>query len=172
VTYVDADLLARAQHAVEDLLPKDVYVEVLEGMLVVNPPPSFAPAKLTERLGDALKGVVPRGLMVNRSVMGVYQHDSPDAEHQVPDIVVYRAPRPGTARLVGSDVELVVEVVSPANRRQNDYPGAVAARAERYGIPWVLVVDPDERALRWFHRRAASSTGPDWATLDADAVFG
>jgi Uma2 family endonuclease len=73
---------------------------------------------------------------------------------------------------VGRDVELVVEVVSPANRRQNDHFGAVAARAERNGMPWVLVVDPDERALRWFHRGAVSSTGPDWATLDAAAVFG
>ena len=53
VTFVHADLLARAQHAVEDLLPEGVYVEVLEGMLVVNPPPSFRHAELTERLGQS-----------------------------------------------------------------------------------------------------------------------
>jgi Uma2 family endonuclease len=169
---VDADLLARAQHAVEDLLPKGVYVEVLEGMLIVSPPPAFDHAVLTDRLGDALKRLAPSELSVNWSVMGVYERDSPDAEYQVPDVVVYRRPEPGASRLVGADVELVVEVVSPANRRQQDYPGAVAARAERYGIPWVLIVDPDERALHWFHHGESSPAGPDWAALDTATLFG
>jgi hypothetical protein len=34
MTLVDTDLLARAQHAADKVLPKGIYVEVLEGMLV------------------------------------------------------------------------------------------------------------------------------------------
>jgi Uma2 family endonuclease len=170
VTYVDADLLARAQHAVEDLLPKGVYVEVLEGMLVVSPPPSADHGMLIDRLGEQLKALAP-GFTVNWASIGVYDQDSPDAEYQVPDIVVFRGPLPRGARLVGAKVELVVEVVSPANRRQRDYSGAIAARAERYGIPWALIVDPDARALHWYHQGQVSAAGPDWAVLDAGTLF-
>jgi Uma2 family endonuclease len=173
VTFVDADLLARAQHAVEDLLPKGTYVEVLEGMLVVNPPLSFSHAVVTDRLTSELKRLVPAGLGVNGSVVGVYEHDSPDAEYQVPDIVVFRDRPAGTERLTGGDVEAVVEVVSPTNRRQADYPGAVAARAARYRIPWTLIVDPDKRTLQWFHHGGERATGPAWSEgLTAEAVFG
>jgi Uma2 family endonuclease len=103
---------------------------------------------------------VPAGLAVNWAGTGVYEHDSPDAEYQVPDVVVFRPRAPGATRLVGADVDVVVEVVSPANRRHLDYASAVAARAARYGITWTLIVDPDVRSLRWFHDGAAHPAGP------------
>jgi Uma2 family endonuclease len=173
VTFVEAGLLARAQRAVDDVLPDGVTVEVLEGMLVVNPPPSLDHALLTDRIGHRLERLVSPGLQVNWAGMGVHEHDGPDAEYQVPDVVVFPSPAPGAVRLVGCDVEAVVEIVSPTNRRQADYATAVAARAVRYGIPWVLVVDPEPRSLRWFHDGEARPAGPDWAAdLHAVDLFG
>lgn len=171
MTFVDAGLLARAQHAVDEVLPEGVFVEVLGGMLVVNPPPSFAHAVLTDRVGRELERLAPPGLRVNWAGVGVYAHGSADAEHQVPDIVIFRSLRTGVDRLLGTDVEAVVEVVSPANRRHGDYPDAVAARAVRFRVPWALVVDPDTRSLRWYHE-GEHHPPPDWATaLDATDLF-
>ena len=173
MTVVDTDLLARAQHAADKVLPKGVHVEVLGGMLVVNPPPSFSHADVTDRVGDELKRLAPPGLRVTTTVMGVFEHDSPEAEYQIPDVVVFRRPAPGTARLLGTDVEVVVEVVFPANRRLPDYDGAVAERAERYRIPWVLIVDPEARTLQWYGDGRPHPTGPDWAAgLDGATLFG
>lgn len=172
MTFVDAGLLARAQHAVDEVLPDGVFVEVLEGMLVVNPPPSFDHAILTDRVGRSLERLAPPELAVNWAGVGVYEHDSPDAEYQVPDVVIFHRPRTGATRLLGSGVEVVVDVVSPANRRHDDYPAAVAARAVRYRIPWTLIVDPESRSLRWYHN-GAHHPGPDWAApFDTAALFG
>lgn len=172
MTFVDAGLLARAQHAVDEVLPDGVLVEVLEGMLVVHPPSSLGHAVLTDRVGRELERLAPPGSTVNWAGMGVHEHDRPDAEYQVPDVVVFRQPGPDAARLVGADVSAVVEVVSPANRRQHDYPAAVAHRAARYGIPWALVVDPDAQTLRWYHDGHEDPSGPGWATvLDCAALF-
>ena len=172
MTFVDAGLLARAQHAVDEVLPDGVVVEILEGMLVVAPPPSLDHAVITDRVGRALERLVPAGSVVNWAGVGVYEHDSPDAEYQVADVVVFHSPAPGAARLVGADVDVVVEVVSPANRRHLDYPAAVAVRAARYRIAWTLIVDPDTQSLRWFHDGGAHPAGPAWAaSLDAAALF-
>lgn len=173
MTFLDPGLLARAQHAVDEVLPDGVVVEVLEGMLIVNPPPSFDHAVVTDRVGRLLERLVPSDLRVNWAGIGVHEHGGPDAEYQVPDVVVYRTPPPGTTRLAGADVEAVAEVVSPANRRHLDYPAAVAARAARYGITWALIVDPDARSLRWFHAGVAHPTGPAWAAaFGAADLFG
>ena len=156
----------------DEVLPDGVVVEILEGMLVVNPPPSLEHAVLTDRVGRALERLAPTSSAVNWAGIGVYEHDSPSAEYQVPDVVVYRAPGPGAARLVGADVDVVVEVVSPANRRHPNYPLAVATRATRYRIAWALVVDPDVRSLQWFHDGVARPGGPTWAAgLDPAALF-
>lgn len=172
MTAVGTDFLALAQHAADKVLPKGVHVEVLEGMLVVNPPPSFNHSVATGRVGRALERLVPSDLTVEWVTIGVFEQDRSDAEYQIPDVVVFRRPAPGAARLTADDVEVVVEVVSLSNRRLSDYDGAVAERAERYRIPWVLIVDPDERTLQWFGDGKAHDTGPEWATdLDATTLF-
>ncbi len=89
----------------------------------------------------------------------------------MPDVVAYRRPT-DAARLVGHDVELVAEVVSPANRRQLDYEAAVVSRATDYGIKWVLIVDPDTRLARWWHDGAETVTEPHWAAhIGTDASW-
>ena len=168
MSLVDADLLARAQHAVDELVPEGIRVEVLDGLLVVNPPPSLAHAELTTRVASLLAGRAPAGLTVNAAGVGIFREAGALAEYQVPDVTVYRRPA-DSERLLGSDVELVAEVVSPANRRQASYEDAVVSRASAYGIAWVLIVDPDARTIRWWHHGAERSSGPPWAA-DVDAA--
>jgi hypothetical protein len=101
----------------------------------------------------------------------VYERDHADAEYQVPDVMSYRLDGPVPARLTGAAVELVAEV-SPANRRQRDDESAVVGRATRYGIDWVLIVDPAVGSARWWHRGDDVAAGPAWtAGLDLDAVL-
>jgi Uma2 family endonuclease len=171
MSLVDADLLARAQHAVDELVPEGVRVEVLDGLLVVSPPPSLMHAELTARVASLFADRAPAGLTVNATGVGVYRDAGGLAEYQVPDVTVYRRPA-GSERLLGSDVELVAEVVSPANRRQASYEDAVVARATAYGIPWVLIIDPDVRTIRWWHEGAERSGGPPWAAdIDRATVW-
>ena len=170
---VDVDLLARAQHAVDGVLPQGVRVEVLDGLLVVNPPPSLSHGEVTLRLATILAASAGDDVRVNPTGIGVYEHDDAGAEYQIPDVTVYRSPgqRAGD-RLIGADVELVAEVVSPANRRTVDYESAVVRRAVRYGIAWVLIVDPAQATVRWWHRGVEQAHGPAWAAgVDVAALF-
>jgi Uma2 family endonuclease len=163
VSIVASELLARAQHAVDEILPKGTRVEVLDGTLVVNPPPSYHHALTTAQLGEAISRVVPGGCEVNWAGLGVYERDSADAEYQIPDITVFRPLASGRERITGADVELVVEIVSPANRRMARYEQTLADRAERYGIAWVLVVDPATRTATWWAHGGQQGHGPGWA---------
>ncbi|MGD9755037.1 MAG: Uma2 family endonuclease [Acidimicrobiia bacterium] len=171
MSVVDSELLARAQHAVDELVPEGVRVEILDGLVVVNPPASLAHGELTSRIAALLDATAPEDLAVNATGIGVYRSDDARSEYQVPDVVAYRRPT-DAARLVGHDVELVAEVVSPANRRQLDYEAAVVSRATDYGIKWVLIVDPDTRLARWWHDGAETVTEPHWAAhIGTDASW-
>jgi len=114
-----------------ELAAAGVRVEILDGMVVVNHPGFYGHGLLTDRIGELLKARISSGLAVNWAGVGVYERDEPGATYQVPDIVVSR--RPTGERLIGAVVEVVVEVVSPANRRLADYEHAVIAREGRPG---------------------------------------
>jgi hypothetical protein len=163
VSVVDIGLLAKLQHTADELVPDGVRVEVLDGLLVMNPPASLPHTVLTDRLGAQLAERAPAELTVTVAGAGIYERDDPQAEYQQPDITVYRRPSdPRAVRLVARDVELIGEVVSPANRRHQHYEAAVVERAARYGIPWVVIADPDAATLRWWHDGTEQATGPAW----------
>ena len=162
VSVTDVQLLARAQHAVDELTADRTQVEVLDGMLVVNPPPSVEHGRIIAHLYQQFLACVPPGLQVDAFGSGVYEKDEQEAEYQQPDVTVHRTDL-DAARMVGTDVEVVVEVVSPSNRRHRDYETAIVTRAVRYQIPWVFIVDPAARTARWWHSGTDTATGPDWA---------
>lgn len=165
-------LLARAQHAVDEIVPEGVRVEVLDGAIIVNPPPSPKHGRVVFRLAQEMAALVPAELTVDPTGIGVYEHDHPDAEYQVPDVTVYRSESVAPLRLTGAVVELAAEVISPANRRQRAYEQSIVERAGRYGIAWVLVIDPDAPSARWWHDGIEVAGGPSWtAGLDLDAVL-
>ena len=171
MSLVDSELLARAQHAVDELVPEGVRVEILDGLLVVNPPASLAHGELTNHIAALLNVVAPSDLTVNATGIGVYRNDDPRSDYQVPDVVAYRRPT-DALRLVGRDVNLVAEIVSPPNRRQADYETAVVTRATDYAISWVLIVDPESRTARWCHNGTETPDGPEWAaSVDTGAIW-
>ena len=59
MSLVATEVLARAQHPVDEFVPEGVRVEILDGLLVLNPPASLAHGELTGRL--ARGGVARRG---------------------------------------------------------------------------------------------------------------
>jgi Uma2 family endonuclease len=102
----------------EDLagLPESMQrCELLEGTLLVNPPPSVPHQSLCRRLANLLEASAPTGLMVVEAV-GVRL---PGNTMLIPDVLVV-ARDVGLANRSGildaGDVALVVEIVSPGSR--------------------------------------------------------
>jgi Uma2 family endonuclease len=111
--------------------------EVINGTLVVTPPPFMPHNRRSQSVGLALLSAAPPDLEVAlTSTAGVQIGD----DCLIPDVVVYRAADyPGN--LPAEAVLLVVEVTSPSNR-SND----TVLKLDRYaraGIPHYWIVDPD-----------------------------
>lgn len=111
--------------------------EVINGTLVVTPPPFMPHNERSQRIGLALLAAVPPGMKVNlTSTAGVQIGD----DCLIPDVVVYRA-ADYQGNLPAEAVVLIVEVTSPSNR-SND----TVLKLDRYaraGIPHYWIVDPD-----------------------------
>lgn len=118
--------------------------EIVDGNLVVTPPPTQAHQLRSNGLRDQLRDASPGGwrFLIALAV--------PLAEDQVrvPDVAVVRwpplHPRPDRRNPIGpADVGLVVEVVSPRTRRTDRFakPGEYAEA----GVPlfWRLETEPD-----------------------------
>jgi Uma2 family endonuclease len=135
------DLVSRLDHyTVHDLdeTPDDGQrYEVINGTLVVTPPPFMPHNERSQAVGLALLAAAPPGISVMLTgTAGVQIGD----DCLVPDVVVYRAGSyPGN--LPADAVLLVVEVTSPSNR-SND----TVLKLDRYaraGIRHYWIVDPD-----------------------------
>ncbi|MHB8296747.1 MAG: Uma2 family endonuclease [Acidimicrobiales bacterium] len=105
----------------EDLaaLPEDGgRYELLEGSVIVNPPPSVGHQLVSFEVASLLKRACPRGLLVVEAV-GVRL---PDNTMFVPDVLVV-ADQPGIADhshiLEAAAVRLVVEIVSPGSKTKD-----------------------------------------------------
>ena len=93
-------------------LPEDnARIELLDGALLVNPPPTVAHQVLTFRLAMALAAACPVGLHV---VVGVGVRLA-TGRILVPDVAVVVIPDPGAKVLEAGDVRLAVEIVSPGS---------------------------------------------------------
>ena len=154
--------LAVIQRAVDERLPPGWRAEVLGDRLVVNPPSGHSHNRLADRIYRLFLSRLPGNLDVAMLGEGVYQSTGV-SEYMVPDVVVFQTDGIVQDRLIGRNVELVVEVVSPANRREANYEFAVAERASRYSIPWALIVDPEALTLHWWHDSQPVDNGPGWA---------
>jgi Uma2 family endonuclease len=111
--------------------------EVINGTLLVTPPPFMPHNKRATAVGGAFLQAAPPDLEVCvTSTAGVQIGE----DCLVPDVVVYRA-GDYQGNLPAEAVVLVVEVTSPSNR-SND----TVLKLDRYaraGIPHYWVVDPD-----------------------------
>jgi Uma2 family endonuclease len=117
--------------------------EIVDGSLLVSPPPGVGHAIVAESVARLLRAGAPRelsvfvtgpGLLINRSVY-------------VPDVVVVEtaAAAAAPAALPAAAVRLVVEVLSPSHRTTD----LVTKRAEYAagGIPLYWIVDPEVPSL-------------------------
>lgn len=137
---------ASGDWTLEDLLrlPETGYrYEVIEGSLLVTPPPGVSHAVAVTQLTKLLLDRVPDDLFVFATGPGVRLARSV----LIPDVLVAtrRAAAAGGVGLDPLDVVLVVEVLSPSNR-MTDLVTKRAAYAAG-GIPHYWVVDPDAPSL-------------------------
>jgi Uma2 family endonuclease len=124
----------------------DAIEEVVNGEIVTMPPPKLPHASIVENLRDIVGGQLDRKIFriyVTRVGL-VIRHDP--LTSRVPDLAVFR--KSGMVVIDGyihSAPELVVEVLSPANRRREresklrDY--------ESLGVPEIWVVSPEAQTF-------------------------
>lgn len=127
-----------------DALPDDGQrYELVDGGLVVTPPPTQRHQDLANDLRDRLQAAAPPGWRVRQEFPLPF---GPDTQ-RIPDVVVYRwplqHPRDDERNRVGPlDVGLVVEVVSPTTRRTDRFakPGEYAEAG--ISLFWRLETEP------------------------------
>ncbi|MGZ6874674.1 MAG: Uma2 family endonuclease [Blastococcus sp.] len=127
----------RASFTVADLdrLPDDGNCyEVLDGRLLVTPPPSAEHGWVAGRLVRVLDAAAPAGLAVRENINLAVENGVP-----TPDVVVFRPRFPLPAALDPADVLLVAEVVSRGHARVDHEMKRAAYQAA--GIGHYLLVD-------------------------------
>jgi Uma2 family endonuclease len=128
-----------------DGLPDDGQrYELVDGGLVVTPPPTQRHQLLGYDLHDRLRAAAPPGWRVRPEFPLPFAEDT----QRTPDVVVHRwplqHPRDDERNRVGpADVALIVEVVSPRTRRTDRFakPGEYAEAG--IGLFWRLETEPE-----------------------------
>ena len=128
-----------------DTLPDDGQrYELVDGGLVVTPPPTQWHQMLAYDLHEVLRTAAPPGWRVRLELPLPLD----EATQRIPDVVVHRwpvqHPRDDLRNPVGpADVGLVVEVVSPSTRRTDRFakPGEYAEAG--IALFWRLETEPD-----------------------------
>lgn len=123
-----------------DALPESHQYEVVDGMLVVNPPPGLAHQRLVGHLLVQLHGTRPPGL---EALHEIGYRQSTD-RLLIPDLVVARNEDFDPRGLVGTPL-LVVEVRSPSTgAKDRSWKRDLYQEA---GVPSYWLADPGEPAL-------------------------
>jgi Uma2 family endonuclease len=137
------------------LLPEDKCEEIVEGVQRHMPPASYNHARAINRLRDALRDRLPReqfeilssnfGQLIRKSAL----------TYRVPDLAVYRKAGLKAEHYVISVPELIVEAISPANRK-GDLLELLAHYAEiRVPEVWFVALDGRELARNSGSNQAA-----------------
>ena len=105
--------------------------ELVDGILIVSPPPSVAHQEIAHQLRELLAASAPDGWRVRTEFPLLFAEDT----LRVPDVMAFRHPlehgSPNPSFVIApADVGLVVEVVSPSSRRTDRFakPGGVRRR--------------------------------------------
>jgi Uma2 family endonuclease len=132
---------------IDDLadLPEGNRYELLDGSLLVSPPPDTFHGRTTIRLDRLLQRTAPDDLVTTGVGFGVNVRDG--STYYIPDVIVFRRSvlDHRAQSIEPADVLLVVEVLSPSNSgrdlvmKRYDY---AAAR-----IPQYWIVDQDGQAI-------------------------
>ena len=149
--------------------------ELVDGGLVVTPPPTQRHQEIAEQLRDRLAAAAPPGWRVRLE----YPLPFADDRQRQPDVVVYRwpltHPRADAANPVGpSDVGLLVEVVSRHTRRTDRFakPGEYAEAG--IALYWRVETEPAVAVHGYVLRGAAyepdagPGLGVPWGRIELD----
>lgn len=127
------------------LLPEDKLSEIVKGELRRMPPPKLRHALLIERLDSLLRRWIDADQFpILTSSFGQLIRREP-LTYRIPDLGVYRRDKLVDEHYISVIPELLVEVISPANRKGNlaelidDYESLTA--------PEVWLVKPEERRI-------------------------
>lgn len=150
---------------VDDLgeLPDDGYrYELIDGALLVSPPPELPHQYLTGRLVALLLAQLPERYRA-APAPGLYFDKR---NYRIPDVVVFRRERLAGGHLGPDDVLLAVEVVSPGSVRMDRV--AKPAQYAAGGIPhlWRVELDPLELVTHELTGEAYQETGRYDAHVD------
>lgn len=112
--------------------------EVWEGVLHMNPPPSFAHERIASELHCLLRPYADAAdlVLVGLAGIGVVKNN------RVPDLTLQR-PKDAQPQWQQT-AALVVEILSPDDESWEKLPFYTA-----HGVDEVLIVDPRERSVRW-----------------------
>lgn len=136
-------------------LGQDRFDEVWEGVLHVNPAPSYEHQRVGQQLAELL-GPLARAAGLEPVIGGV--NVGSERDYRIPDGGLYR---PGASGTWLPTAALVIEIVSPEDETWEKLP-FYAAR----GVDEVLVVDPKERTVLWF-----KLTGERYEPLEASGLI-
>jgi Uma2 family endonuclease len=129
-------------HELEDFLDQwSIHYEVIDGAIVVNPPPTWDHQEFLMEILAGLHRAAPPELVVMPAGLHFYYEPGSYLE---PDVVVCRRSDRRREGLRGTPL-LVVELLSPSTRRID-----LGRKKEIYrdaGVPSYWVVDPDAREL-------------------------
>ena len=130
-----------------DLLPEGFPAQLIEGMLVKTPSPTYGHQRYLMDLAFAFRPHVPPGLVL------VAPADVAIDDHNVfqPDVVVLRDEPPRDSSYVGTP-RLAAEVLSPSTGCRDRRIKAPALL--RAGVEEVWIVDPDTRTIELVWRDA------------------
>lgn len=147
-----------------ELLPDDGYrYEIIDGQIVVSPPPRVGHQLLTDALCALLRA---RGEL---AITGVGVHVSAGLGRQescvIPDVVVVRRlPARDAVVVSAEDVTLAAEVISPGSRRRDEHT-KLSLYAE-LGIVNYLLIDPEAAAVTHLQLR-----GGEYVPVQADVAW-
>lgn len=139
----------------DDLPETDFGYELVDGSLLVTPPPRLGHDRIADALGDLLKPHLPAGWRKVTSPGVFFDRRN----FRQPDLVVYLPSADGKDQLEPSDVVLAVEVVSPSSRATDRV--AKPAQYAAAGIPhfWRLEQQPLELVTYALEERTYRETG-------------
>ena len=155
--------LAEAQRAVDRVLGDAYRVEVVGTAIVVTPGAGWSHNAVVGDLLVWLRGRVPEPLSVVTEVDVSAEPSGLSREpYWRPDLVVSSGPDdPAREWLLGREVVVAVEVVSPSNRDGGSGERYLQGRAEHgvaHGIEWLLGVDGD--TVQWWRNGRPGAEGP------------
>lgn len=136
-------------------LGQDLFDEVWEGVLHMNPAPAGAHGQLEKQLTLILAPLAKRAALESTGQFNL--GDGPD-DFRVPDGGFHRD---WQNRVYYATAALVLEIVSPGDESYAKLPFYAA-----HGVDEVLIVDPQEQAVRWL-----SLAGSEYRPLERSALI-